>query len=629
MNRSATITNAPHLVVPRAGESVAGKVPSGPGAHGGLLARRRVVPLLTGALVGVVMTAALSVFIQDGSPGRSGCLALNVVSSSNKAGVMEQMARVYEAKTPVVAGKCVDVRIASQASGATGDALARGWDDATDGPRPDVWSPASRAWLDILQQRLAERAVSPVVIDPPALLAQSPQVIAMPMPMAQHLGWPERAIGWHDVFQLAADPAGWGRFDRPEWGRFRLGKTDITRSTSALNATIGSYLAATGTSGELTAEHLADPQVAEFVRTIESSVEHYGETSLTFIENLRRADQRGETLSYLSAIVLEEKSVLDYNRGSFDPVGSAGSAQGRPRVPLVAIYPKEGTLMADHPYAVLNLPWVDDSKQRAAASFQRFLLAPAQQRRFQAAGFRDHRGNPGSELAPVNGLLSGPLIERPLPEPQILVALQRAWRGLRKPARVLVVLDVSGSMANPLGDSGPTKLDLVSQALPASLSQLEGDDEVGLWLFSPAPPDPRPFTEIVALAPYGAGAGDLQQKLAGIQTQRGGSRLFATVEAALAHLDDGIAGQRNTGVVVITDGPNEDGLTSEVEPVLRELERARAAGIRLYPVAYGERADVATLRRMAEASRTKVYEAPDPRRVADVLAAALSNFADR
>lgn len=587
---------------------------------------QRTVPLISGALVAAVLTGALHGFGLGRDAEPDNCVRLTVVSSSNKARLLATMAEAYEKDDPVVGPDCVRVNVVSQASGVTADALVQGWDTVSDGPLPDVWSPASSAWIHIVRHRQALRR-APVTVSPPAgLVAQSPQVIAMPRPMARQLGWPDRPIGWRDVFELVNDPTGWGRHGRPEWGRFRLGKTSIRHSTSALNATVVSYLAATGTSGELTAEQLADPAVQTFVRGIESSVEHYGDTSLTFLENLRRADDRGDTLRYLSGVILEEKSVWDYNRGN--PSGDPETV-GRlrpPKVPLAAVYPEEGTLMADHPYSVIDLPSTTAAERLAAADFLRFLQEPVRQRQFQRAGFRDHRGRPGPEVSPANGLLPGGVVERPLPEAPILDALQSSWRGVRKRARMLVVLDVSGSMSAAVPGTGTTKLGLVQRAVAASLPQFENEDEVGLWLFSPTLAGDIPFEEVVPLAPYGARGAELREKLGVLAPGPGPSRLYATLEAALASLQDGVGPDRITGVVVVSDGPNEDRVVTDVGRLLQRLEAATRDGIQVYPVAYGTGADRATLRRMAEASRTTMYDAADPADIETVLPAAVSNF---
>lgn len=589
-------------------------------------ARRRLVPLAAGALVGVLLTAGAHRVTPEGT-ARQGCAVLTVVSSSNKAGLLAALAETYEEGDPRIGDTCIDVDVHSQASGVTADALVRGWDEVTDGPAPDVWTPASSAWIHITRHRLASAGGAVPIPEPAGLLAQSPQVIAMPRPMARQLGWPDRPVGWQEVFALATHPEGWGTFGRPEWGRFRLGKTSIRHSTSALNATVVSYLAATGTSGELTTGHLDDPGVQDFVRRIESTVEHYGETSLTFLENLRRADDRGDTLRYLSAVILEEKSVLDYNRGnpSGDPAPPASLRP--PKVPLAALYPKEGTLMADHPYAVLDGPNVTDVDRRAAADFLRFLQGPTAQRRFQGAGFRDHQGRPGPEIRAENGLLPAGVVTRPLPEAHILDALQRSWRGVRKRARVLLVVDVSGSMSTPVAGTGTTKLGLVQRALGASLPQFENEDEVGLWVFSPEGAAELPFRELVPLARYGDRGAELRDRIAALTAERGVSRLYATVEAALARMADGADADRITGLVLVTDGPNEDRLVADVDRLVRRLESASDEGIQVYPVAYGTNADRATLRRMAEASRTKVYDVSHPADIEAVLPAVMSNFA--
>ena len=56
--------------------------------------------------------------------------------------------------------------------------------------------------------------------------------------MAEALGWPNAQIGYADILKLAQDPAGWGGKGHPEWGPFRLGKTNPNFSTSGLSALV-------------------------------------------------------------------------------------------------------------------------------------------------------------------------------------------------------------------------------------------------------------------------------------------------------------------------------------------------------------------------------------------------------
>ena len=278
-------------------------------------------------------------------------------------------------------------------------------------------------------------------------MVSTPIVLAMPEPKARALGWPQAAIGWSDLLNLANDPGGWASKGHPEWGAFKLGKTNPNVSTSGLSATIGAFVAATGTSSDLTLDVLKEPRVRDFVAGVEKSVAHYGDTALTFLTNLQRADDAGAALGYVSAVAVEEKSIVDYNEGN--PTGDLETKgqHGKPQVPLVAIYPKEGTLNSDSPFAVLQAPWSEAGKQAGAKDFLAYLHEPAQQELFTDAGFRTYDGRPGQgRHATATTWPKTSASSLSPPSPPVLAAIRAAWSELRKPARVLLVLDVSGSM---------------------------------------------------------------------------------------------------------------------------------------------------------------------------------------
>jgi Ca-activated chloride channel family protein len=607
--------------------------------------RRSRLPLLLAGVAGVVLISVLKVVSGgDGDGGaarsqgevaqpqgqvaqRTGCVALRLASSSEKAALLSEMATAYEKADRRVGGRCIDVDVVSKSSGATAEALGRGWNETLDGATPDVWTPASSSWLVITRQRAAERDAPSMIPDDVAHVAQSPLVIAMPRPMAEALGWPQKPIGWSDILKLSADPAGWGRFGHPEWGQFRLGKTNPNFSTSGLNATIGTYFAATGLSSDLTEADIAKPKVTDFVRGVESSVVHYGDISLTFLENLQRADDRGAGLTYVSAVAIEEKSVWDYNRGN--PKGSPADLgkHAAPRVPLAAVYPKEGTLVSDHPYAVLTAPWVGEEQRAAAADFLAFLQAPEQQTRFQQAAFRDHQGRPGDLAKESIGLLAAePKTVIDPPAPRVLDRLQRSWAELRKRARVLLVIDVSGSMGQAVPKSGASKLELAKQAAVKALDQFAPDDQVGLWIFSTDRGPGSPYLELVPVGPLGPHKDELKTRIAGLQPE-GGTALYATVRAAANQMRSGLDPKRINGVVFLTDGHNEYPADTDLDGLLRTLDAEDEAHlVRVFPIAYGEDADLGVLRRIAEASRAAAYDAADPASIDKVFTEVVSNF---
>ncbi len=290
-----------------------------------------------------------------------------------------------------VDGECVFVRPQSKSSGLGAALLTEGWNEDAEGPAPVVWSPASSAWGAIVDQRLTEQGDEPIAGEGTPFML-TPLVIAMPEPMAEALGYPDEPIGYADILELSTSPEGWAAFGHPEWGPFRLGKTNPNFSTSGLSALIAQSYAATGKTEGLTTEDLAQPEVIDFATGVESAVVHYGDTTLTFLNNLYRADQRGNSLSYASAVAVEEKSVIDYNRGNPDGVLQPGEEPRPPRVPLVAIYPEEGTLYSDNPFFVLDAEWVTDAEAEGAQLFSEFVQETDNQERVLDYGFRP--GNP-------------------------------------------------------------------------------------------------------------------------------------------------------------------------------------------------------------------------------------------
>ena len=312
---------------------------------------------------------------------------------------------------------------------------------------------------------------------------QTPLVIAMPKPMADALGYPETPVGWEDILRLATSDEGWAAYGHPEWGPFRLGKTNPNFSTSGLSALIAQAYAATGKTSGLSAEDLDNPTTEEFATGVESAVVHYGDITGTFLNNWYRTDREGTSLTYASAVAVEEKSVIDYNAGNPDGVLDPGERPRKPRIPLVAVYPKEGTLYSDNPFFVLDAPWVDEKEHAGARRFEEFVKRPENQRKVLEFGFRP--GNPDVAVGPPIVAANGVDPDQPttlldIPAPPVMIDLLDKWAEQRKSARVLIVLDVSGSMSEVADqDTGETRLDLAKRAAIEALDQFKDEDEVG------------------------------------------------------------------------------------------------------------------------------------------------------
>jgi Ca-activated chloride channel family protein len=602
---------------------------------------RSRVPLVVAVVVGLVLIVGVR-WLLGGDDDGSGsadeenlgnavdgdCTVVLVAASSEKAALLRDMSDDYEQTGPEVDGRCVDVQVSSKASGGAAAALARGWDEEVDGPRPDVWTPAASGWTVLLQQGLTERDAPDMVPDDLPSVAKTPLVVAMPRPMAEALGWPDADIGWSDLIDLSQDPAGWGSVGHPEWGKFKLGKTNPEFSTSGLNATVAAYFAATGLSSDLSQEDLADPAVQEFVRRLEQSVVHYGDTTLTFLGNLQRADAEGQGLTYVSAVTVEEKSVWDYNQGnpSGDP-RTLGEAEA-PQIPLVAIYPREGTLYSDNPYVVLEADWVDEAKRAAAADFLGYVQEPDQQQRFQQAAFRTYEEEPGDLITPANGMLPDqPASVLGSPAPAVLRAIQESWDKLRKPARVLLILDVSGSMGQSVEGAGMSRLDLAKDAAVTALDGFADHDEVGLWVFSTElGPSGEPWVERVPVGPATETLGLIRQDVEAAVAD-GGTGLYATLREAQARMLEDLDTGRINAIVLLSDGQNEYPADTDLDSLVDQLQaESFDTSIRVFPIAYSEQADIDALREIAEASRAAMYDASDPAAIGNVMTNVISNF---
>jgi Ca-activated chloride channel family protein len=593
--------------------------------------------------LGLVAACSADEADPDGGPDLEDpgdCIVADLSVSPEKLDLLTRLAHDFnESDDARVGDECVFARVQSKSSGGAAQLLASEWDEETEGPRPVIWSPAASTWGAVLDQRLGARGDAPMTGDFVSFQL-TPLVIAMPRPMAEALGWPEEPLGYADILALSQDPSGWAAHGHPEWGDFRLGKTNPNFSTSGLSALIAQAYAANGKTAGLSVEDLAKVTTDDFARQIESAVVHYGDTTLTFLNNWYRADQRGNPFGYVSAVAVEEKSVIDYNTGNPDGVLQEGEEPRAPRVPLVAIYPEEGTLYSDNPLFVLDAEWVDDDEAEGAQKFIDFVGTPENQEKILRYGFRP--GNPdvaiGDPISTRNGVdPDQPQTLLEVPEPDVLTQLLDDWQDQRKPARVLLLMDVSGSMGDE-GDpnTGATKLDLAKQATITALDEFNDDDEVGLWVFTTdlgGEGDPQEYLELIPTGRIGDVREQLKSRIQDLAPLNG-TPLYSATETAYEHQLDEFDPTRINAVVLLSDGVNDDGdddddreqLDSLLEALSADSEGSQGQAVRVFPISYGEDADLATLRRIAEASQAAVYDSSDPRSINKVLIAVISNF---
>jgi Ca-activated chloride channel homolog len=611
---------------------------SEPRRRSGLIAA--VIALI---VVGVAGAGAGGYYLMNRSSSDSACksgrVALQVVADPDQAGLLKQIARDYASTSPVVGDRCVEVNVASLDSPEATAALATGWNDPDLGPRPDVWVPASSTWASELELQFST-AERPSLLPPDRpSVATSPLVIAMPKPMAQALGWPHQNLGWGDLVNALQNSEGWRAFGHPEWGQFKLGKTDPKLSEAGLGALLGSGIAVAGQGKRVTLEELARkaPDLGVMMLEVSRSPGDETDTTSTLLANLNRADQAGDALSYVSAVPLSEKSVWDYNQGKPMDDPSLASQRPKPKVPLAAIYPKDGTLLSDYPWIVLRAPWVDDAKRTAASDFLLYLKTPSVQAKFHAAGFRSARGQAGPSINQERGLLPDqPARVLPPPPPQMVAATLKGWDQTKRVANLLAVYDVSGSMAETVPGTGMTKMQLAARAAASSLRLFTTESNVGVWEFSTHLDGPRdwrqrvPIGPITAKMPGGKTRLDLlRAQLLQLTPARGDTGLYDTAAAAYAYLKEHYVPDRLNLVVLFTDGKNDDpdgGLTlSQLLQKLRDGQKDDRK-VRILTFAYGADADAAALTEISQATGGQAFVSPNPADIERVFVTALANF---
>ncbi len=482
-----------------------------PAVVGSAPARRLLVVAATIAFAGLLTGGVKLIPFVD----QQRCVQLTIASSNEKFAFLNTLAQNYDNPNRELSGQCVNVSVFELDSGYAEADLANLWTTNHTDPRPDVWSPASDAWIYLLETNQTAAGLIPSSYPH---LFQSPLVIGMPKDYALQLGYPGTAIGWSDIFQLVNNRAGWKAKGKPEWGPFLLGKTNPSISTSGLHALIESYYAAPNF--QLTPQGVSASTTSAFVGGIEKGVIHYGRTAQEFLNELANGPRNPPY--YVSAVAIEEEELVVYNQTAL--------------VKLTPIYPSDGTIVANHPYALLN--WAGNSdqnaKQAVANDFYKYVIS--QSTAIDSHGFRLNSGTVGTKLAGYlqdRGLMpvqyQSPTT-RSIPPGELLKRMLEQWELLRKPARVLIVVDTAvpaPALSNALRDL---------RAAASAPTGFQMQDEVGVWTF---PGDSDPYHELLPLTPAQQQSGTqssasmLDTALAGIRASPEGAENPVDLPTAL------------------------------------------------------------------------------------------------
>ena len=563
-----------------------------------------------------------------------GCTHIVVATSSEKVNMLDALAKAFKDSPEMRAlDTCATVRPINVSSGdATRYLTASDEEWPSDNPEmwPTLWSPASTVWTE----RVAA-AGSAALVGEPESFTRTPVVFGMPEAMAEALGYPQSPISITDLEQLCSDPHGWGSVGKSVWGSFKISKTNPNTSTTGLSAILMQSYEASGKTSDLTADDVA--AAAEFSRVFEECVIHYGDTTGKVLTTLYDETQNGADGSgYVSAVALEETSLLNYNQGNPDShTVQPGETLTPPKEKLVAVYPESGSMWSDNPITVLGASWVTPAQAEAGEAFAAFLQTEPAQQILPQFGFR-----PLDESVPLGDLFTaefgvdakGPAITLPRPSVDVVSAAIDQWTQIRKPSSVLELIDISGSMDDPIGD-GRSKLDGAIEGAQATLSHFRSSDEVGVWAFTTDIQSEagKGIAVLRNVEPLGSDREALDDSLEDLYyAPRQGTPLYDSIALAYDEMKERAQPGRINALVVLSDGQDTDS-TMSLDSLIAEISQATREGgddapVRIFPIAYGEGADTAALQRIAEATGGQWFDASDAAKIDLVFASVINNF---
>jgi Ca-activated chloride channel family protein len=517
--------------------------------------------------------------IQNFIPGEK--ISISVVYGSEKQAWLDPLVKQYnDAQNKTSGGKIIVVQATAMGSIES----VRGIIDGS--IQPTVWSPASSIYIPVANSEWKKSNTDDLVTGSPRDLVLSPVVIAMWRPMAQALGWPDKTLGWQDIAQLATSKEGWSAYGHPEWGNFKFGHTHPNYSNSGIVSIIAETYAGLNKQKGLTENDLNSPDLKAFMANVESSVIHYGSSTGFFSD---RMFERGP--SYLSAAVLYENLIVAQETKRVNGQSS--------QIPVVAIYPKEGTFWSNHPYVILNTTWVTVEQKEAAQLFETFLLDKPQQLKALEYGFR-----PADPSIPLTSPLDAehgvdptqPKTILELPNASVIEGIQSLWRETKKPVDLFVVMDISGSMR---GD----KITTARASLLKFIGKLDDRDRLRIDLFN---------DQITTLTPLTALGDKRQQVLDSVSGifEQSNTKLYDATLKAYKDLQTEGDPTHIRAIVVLSDGEDTVSTTS-LDQVIAEITGSESEGgnaIKVFTIAFGSDANADILKKIAEPSGGKQYD---------------------
>ena len=432
--------------------------------------------------------------------------------------------------------------------------------------RADMWFPDSEVWADLA----AQNGVGVFKADCVST-AHSPLVIAMHRPIAEALGYPARTLGWLDLSSLAGDPSAWQYYSGGQFGKtLRFAHAHPGLSASGASALLAVVQAAKQQQQPVNAADIKQPVVQASISAFESNIALFGSSSpqLAGVMISRGVD-------YLGAAVLYESDIAIMDKDS----------------DIVPVYPLEGTYVATHPGCTNGASSAD--AQEGAVLFRTWLVGDKGQKLAAAAGMRPVSTTIRPELlTPDRGFdLQQPKFVLGAPTAESIVALLDIWKSARKPVNLVMVLDVSGSMAG-------AKITGMRSAAAQFVEQMANDDQLTLISFSTG------INTLVSGQRLESVRTSAASAIRALQAS-GNTALYDAVAAGQDAIKKTNSPRRTNIIVFLTDGNDTSSKTWRFDQKLLDYVKQNSTSV--YTIGYGTDADFEKLSVIAEASNGNYY----------------------
>jgi extracellular solute-binding protein/von Willebrand factor type A domain-containing protein len=541
--------------------------------------RSPVVLLSVLLVVALALWFSVDYLIKHLRPTGCGTTAtINVVASPDLAAVVTAAGRKVSDQD---GAGCYKVNVASKDSAATAEALAVS--DGTE--RPDVWIPESTMWL----QRAKDKGAWSVPVSGTSI-ASSPVVLGVAEATASELGWPAKELSW-------------GELIGPGARSLAVGFPDPAKDPVGVSTLIGLQALIKGA---------ADPGGASTAAMRKLSPNTVAQPSELFAR-LPGGNSQGETLA---AFPTSENALLRHN------VKQEGT-------PLVAAYADPAVPALDYPYVVL--PQTPDTKRKAAEKFLNQLIDQETSDALADAGFRTPDGKALRDRSQDKRTSARPMTPIKLPAADQVEQVLNSWAAVNLSGRVQVLLDVSGSMNEPVpGTGGQTRMAITTQAAAIGLGLFKANTKLGMWLFSTKLDGDKDYKVLLPVKTMtehlGSGALDAIRAVKAIPN--GATGMYDSVLAAYQEGRQNWESGRINTIVVLTDGKNEDPNGITLDQLLAELGKLQdpKRPLRIIGIGIGPDIDLGELKKFSEATGGQAFAAPDPTKIGDVFYAALSKM---